>query len=253
MSKKVYFAGKISKNDWRHTIVYENIDADTHRWFISLDEDYIDFPVVLNNTFEYCGPYFLGCDHGCYHGDNTHGVGCGKNYNSTCSGRGEGLSRSRVISKCYKWIDSSDIVFCWVDDITAYGTFTEIGYATAKNKPVYIACSSKIKEESMDIWFPLLSSTVFVYEDNVEKAWLNFTEWYNKGCKKKCDALYKSITHPQYRYILHLVENSKYELVEDISNCSSKTAGRLIGVLINSNKSPKDYGVDDILKLKVDN
>lgn len=174
MSNKVYFAGKISKTNWRNKIL------NVHR----ISEK--DNPYIINKKFEYTGPYFIACDHGCYHGDNTHGrIATNDNM---CSEYSE--PREKVISKCYNWIDMSDIVFCWIDDITAYGTFAEIGYAFAKQKIIYIACDKKIKKESFEAWFPLTSSDILTYEEDVFSAWENFVKWHENGMTDSYHNLY---------------------------------------------------------------
>ena len=239
MNNKIYLAGKISKYNWRNEILKDS----------RIDES--KAPYILEEGFEYTGPYFLSCDHGCYHGDETHGR---RLINaSACSDDYKNESREGTISKCYQWIDNADILFCWIDDITAYGTFTEIGYASAKNKVIYIACDKKIEQESLEIWFPLLSSKVLVYEDNIEDAWDNFIKWYNNGMIKSSRKIYTPLSESQFYFIQNLLGKSRYELLIDTKelwNISSETAGKIIAVLRNKDKSVDDYKISDILKLK---
>lgn len=237
MSNKIYLAGKISKYNWRNELLKENRIEEFEKTY------------MLDERLEYTGPYFISCDHGCYHGDRTHGRRAEKG--AICEDYYE--SREKTISKCYQWIDNADILFCWIDDVTAYGTFTEIGYASAKNKIIYIACDKKIGEESTEIWFPLLSSNVLVYEDSIEDAWSNFTKWYDSGMNKNYHKLHSTITENQYYFILGLLEKSKYELLVDsidLWNITSETAGKIIAVLKNKNKTIEDYKLYDILKLR---
>lgn len=239
MKNKIYLAGKISKNNWRNKILKKS----------RIDE--LEAPYILKEGLEYTGPYFLSCDHGCYHGDRTHGrrvEGV-----SICSDDYINESRERTISKCYQWIDDADILFCWIDDITAYGTFTEIGYASAKNKIIYIACDKKIERESLEIWFPILSSKVLTYENNIDDAWNGFIKWYNNDSNKSSHKIYAPISKNQFYFIQNLLDKSKYELIIDIDelwNISSETAGKIIAVLKNTGKSIEDYKISDILKLK---
>ena len=58
MKPKVYAAGKIHKNDWRP---------------VRRGGELID--TVELEKYVYVGPFFIGCDHGCFHGDNSHGAG----------------------------------------------------------------------------------------------------------------------------------------------------------------------------------
>lgn len=238
MNNKIYLAGKITKNNWRNRVL------NTSR----IDE--LNVPYIIENKFKYTGPYFLSCDHGCFHGEKTHGRRIEDE--CCCSDVYINESRQTTISKCYKWIDDADIVFCWIDDITAYGTFTEIGYATAKNKIIYIACDKKIEKESLDIWFPLLSSDVLIYESDIESAWHNFIKWYDNGMHKSFHNLYKEVSTSQYRLIKRLLDKSKYMLVDksiDLSKISAETAGKIIAVLKNKNKTIEDYNLSNILKI----
>ena len=239
MNNKIYLAGKISKYNWRNKILKDSRIDETNT------------PYILEEGFEYVGPYFLSCDHGCYHGYKTHGRRICST--SICSDDYKNETREKTISKCYEWIDNTDILFCWIDDITAYGTFTEIGYASAKKKIIYIACDKKIEKSSLDIWFPLLSSDVLTYEDNIEDAWENFVKWHNNGMVESFHKIYTPISESQFYFIQNLFGKSRYELLIDtkeLRNISSETAGKIIAVLKNKNKTIEDYNLSNILKLK---
>jgi hypothetical protein len=141
---KIYLAGKIAKNDWRHELVEglrSTID-DTHERESSLAQ----WPILhgaIKGTHDYTGPYFISCDHGCYHGPNTHGViggGCDVM---------ESPSRQATVDLCRSAIRRSDLVFAWVDTLDAYGTIAEIAFARAIGIPVQIAGP----QEFGDMWF----------------------------------------------------------------------------------------------------
>lgn len=46
--------------------------------------------------------------------------------------------RHLVFETCLDSIDRSDAIFCWLDDWDCFGTIFELGYALAKNKPIFI-------------------------------------------------------------------------------------------------------------------
>jgi hypothetical protein len=80
---KVYLAGRISKCDWRHKLVLHlgnNIDGGVEGW-----REVKELPMIDGNT--YVGPFFVGCDHGCYHGANRHGASGGVCYSSDVTKR----------------------------------------------------------------------------------------------------------------------------------------------------------------------
>lgn len=147
MTKSVYLAGKITKNGWRHNIVSglrdwehhllgpaENLD-NTWEWPV--------WPQAIFNIYDYAGPYFIGCDHGCYHGRDSHGY-----TDNGCSSWGR-FEREQVLTLCKNAIQKCDIFFAWVETGDCYGTIAEIGYASALGKQIYIAGPNKID----DMWF----------------------------------------------------------------------------------------------------
>lgn len=143
----IYLAGKIAKNDWRHDIVTGLHTA----WGSHGDVPSPSWPVLskaIGGYLDYTGPYFASCDHGCWHGPCTHGA-AGDEYVSMLGGHtgfGGGcgfaypaFSRYQVQRACLEAIQRSDAFFAWIDDLTGYGTLTEIGYAKASGKVVILA------------------------------------------------------------------------------------------------------------------
>lgn len=137
----IYLAGKIKPNDWRNRfynyrcIGYEDSDKIAEGWTIN-----------ANNFLTITGPFFLSCDHGCYHGDGQHGVGA---KDGGCTG--DSFTRNEVLKICKSQIDIAEIVFAYIDCRDCYGTIAEIGYAHAVGKDIIIFFSdAKLKEE---MWF----------------------------------------------------------------------------------------------------
>lgn len=123
---RVYLAGKIAKSDWRHGI------------FGDLRSSSPDSPPAPVDGFAYAGPFFVSCDHGCYHGPGSHGVGApsGKGCHSGDWGVGP-ASPTHIL--CRDWLASSDFVFAYVDGPNPYGTILELGIAAALRIPVFLA------------------------------------------------------------------------------------------------------------------
>lgn len=140
-SLRIYLAGAIEKHCWRHQIVPElrgviGVGDEEHfhtddLWTLSIKNTNGDNPVLGRHI--YVGPFFLSCDHGCAHGDMSHGAGAdGRFY---C---GDGFKRDQVRSFCKQQIDSADLVFAWINRADAYGTIWELGYAAAKKKTLVV-------------------------------------------------------------------------------------------------------------------
>jgi hypothetical protein len=142
---KIYLAGKITKNGWRESLVKEL--RDSFDWEDDMTQ-IARWPVLFNGIapdVHYTGPYFIRCDHGCYHGDNQHGVGlknggCSENYN---------LRQRHIIRLCKRAILDSDFVFAWIDSPDCYGTIAEIGIAHAAGVRIHIAGPARFDE----LWF----------------------------------------------------------------------------------------------------
>lgn len=161
----IYLAGKITKNCWRHSIVKDlSIAIDGEEG----DDDYpignycTDFrlpkywPTLERSIFgihNYTGPYFLSCDHGCYHGKDTHGTTMGRESYEDSHGWTMDPNywsvKDRVQQFCFTAIRSSDLVFAWIDSPDCYGTIAELGYAKAAGVEICIAGPEMFN----DMWF----------------------------------------------------------------------------------------------------
>lgn len=192
-SKKIYLAGKISKGDWRESLVDKIEWPEMEYSALAKMEFYggegvaigaapccageIDYPQswpilekAVLGIFDYVGPYFISCDHGCFHGNNTHGsIEHGEPdeqgdtpENEVALGSVHGgdpkadsfisdyfFRQQAIKDLCLKAIQRCDIVFAWIDSLDAFGTFAEIGYAVALDKEVFLAGPQYFP----DMWF----------------------------------------------------------------------------------------------------
>lgn len=137
----VYLAGKIDMNGWR-TVIFPRMRYmnNSYRIFGTDCE-----PTTIDNLYV-TGPFFISCDHGCYHGDASHGVGAD---GDGCEG--SGIPASVVPKVCMDQIERSNFVFAYIDDPTCFGTLCEIGYAVGKGIPVAVMCSTDKLRDNM--WF----------------------------------------------------------------------------------------------------
>jgi hypothetical protein len=164
-----YFVGKIKHTGWRHKILdLRNTD---YPWdaYISGASPRIDHGIAPG--LRYGGPFTVACDHGCYHGPNTHGAGVNR---STCeSGMCDAnlpckyqSFATQIVANWLHSIASVDIVFAWIDDLTAYGSLAELGFAHAFGKQIWLAWPNELP----DLWFiNELASQVLIAE-NAELA-----------------------------------------------------------------------------------
>ena len=166
----VYLAGKIHKNGWRDKILDYSVT-------ICGEKD-----IIATKASEYlfsCGPFFISCDHGCYHGENSHGVGAykiGEEFPDRCQGKG--TPQALVPTVCMNQINKSDFVFAYIDSASCYGTLCEIGYAIGKGKPVAVMfATDKLKN---DMWFIAeIANIVFNRKSDVLKCETNEPDMFD--------------------------------------------------------------------------
>jgi hypothetical protein len=145
----MYFAGKIRKHCWRSSIVHVSNDWSGECGYGPPDDFRSQpWPIQERAIFgehHYCGPYFISCDHGCFHGDDTHG--CNANGEWTDGNHRDG---GRVIvDQCLAAIEKADLVFAWIDEADCYGTVAELGFAASIATPIWIGGPRRFR----DLWF----------------------------------------------------------------------------------------------------
>lgn len=137
MKPRVYIAGKIGPNDFRHDIVPS---LRGHTWQ--------DGPLECRN-FIYTGPFFVSCSHRCAHTAGSHGAGridgegCEIGY----------VTQEEIYRSNQAAIDASDVVFAYIDGIECYGTQFEIGWAAKAGKPIYVCLSPEM--DRREFWYGL--------------------------------------------------------------------------------------------------
>ncbi len=144
--KNIYLAGKVSKNDWRHSIV-PDLRESVYDW----DEDfgccaqpnlsYAKLNLVINNKLKYIGPIMVGDDHGCFHGETMHGAIL--KHNPTPE------ARHLLFLANQKALHRADIVVAYIESLDCYGTLVELGFAHANNIPIHLMYSQNIFSDLM--------------------------------------------------------------------------------------------------------
>jgi hypothetical protein len=164
---KVYMAGKIHKNDWRHHLVdlREVISSGDN------DDDLLNPNLAIDcGDFVYVGPFFVGCDHGCSHGDNRHGAIGG------CAGDSfmEPLAKwhRKIFDINLRRLQMADFVFAYIESPDAYGSLIELGIAHAWHIPIALRLPPP-PHESSDMWMAAQAATR-VYRGSVDECWEKF-------------------------------------------------------------------------------
>jgi hypothetical protein len=172
---KVYLAGRIRANDWRHKIVV-NLRNDSHS---ASDWRKID-QLRMQDGNTYVGPFFIGCDHKCFHGSNGHGAGAGWKEEDGCSGD-IGPTKQEVFARSFKGIAACDLFFVWagIDFAEAYGTLVEIGLARALGKKIVIAKHPDLT--GYDQWFAQCAATSIIVNNDPVAAYADSTNGSTEG------------------------------------------------------------------------
>ena len=169
---KAYFAGKIAKNDWRHALVPR---LRNHAWG---DGD------LDCGKFNYVGPFFVSCDHGCYHSPESHGA-----YRDGCfdDGHNKPQTWKHVVDSCLHGVSSCDIVFAYIESLECVGTFTEIGYAVAKGIPVVmcVACGLDPRELRFPAFMPGVELHIEVTRSRLKKIFKQALPKYSARSRRR--------------------------------------------------------------------
>lgn len=150
LNPKIYFAGKISKNDWRNDLVKLNDNPSWNNigrwdyWGIWEDKNYKKY--APQDGFIYTGPFFVSCDHGCSHGDSTHGAG-----ENACIQFSP--TKKDIFNGCIEQINDSDYVFCWIDSLDCYGTIFELGMAHNMGKKIFIGIDKELEPKKSNLCY----------------------------------------------------------------------------------------------------
>jgi nucleoside 2-deoxyribosyltransferase len=129
---KVYFAGRMGLNA-------ENAFKDCYRPFSTTMRELSERPhtAIVRKTFWdlpilYTGPYRTGTgDHGGIHGDADDWTG----------------QESFTLRRSLDGIHECDVFFAYIDDLEAYGTLAEIGYAHALGKRIVLGFQPAVMGE----------------------------------------------------------------------------------------------------------
>jgi hypothetical protein len=135
----IYFAGKVGKKGWRDVLLG---DRSMSRGSFTLPTEYC--------AAYYAGPFALGCDHGCYHQDGSHGLSAPGACQSLDD---EILPKHMVVRRCLSQVENAHLVVAYLEDLTAYGTLAEIGYASACEVTVALWIAPKLQSAPDELWF----------------------------------------------------------------------------------------------------
>lgn len=150
---RIYLAGKISRKDWRRSIVGDHLQVAVETCPCSSGESEllpVSWPVAeraIFGTHHFVGPYFVDCRHGgCAFGDDEHGVAATSNEPGD---HGERLRPGAVADRCLAAVANCDVLFAFVHQLDCYGTIVEIGAAKALGKRIWITGWRHFR----DMWF----------------------------------------------------------------------------------------------------
>jgi hypothetical protein len=189
---RIYFAGKIGKGDRRHGLV----DADLRGAACSggdAEDDVFNPDLALDcGSYVYCGPFFVSCDHGCAHGEGTHGaIGgcCDDDYHEVTEfdepGFNDLIARRRAIDAKHNRVfninlhrlRSANFVFAYIESGDAFGTLIELGMAHSWRIPIGLRLPPEV---SADMWM-VAHTARRVYRGSPGECWKEFCRDFLAG------------------------------------------------------------------------
>lgn len=118
--RRIYFAGKIDyfwETNWRKPFIPEK-EEEGHD---SGSSPCIQHEFEFQSGFVYCGPFFAGA-HGSFDGVHGDMMSCWDD----------------IAERARSQIRSCDVLLAWINSSDCFGTLTEIGFAAALGKPIFI-------------------------------------------------------------------------------------------------------------------
>lgn len=202
---KVYLAGKIAKNDWRSSIVppirsnewgervtYNNGMYDRHGGELLWSQHPVPFEID-GVQHECTGPFFVSCDHGCFHDSCAHGIGAQGfgEHPPACLGSEDGIPREQVPDLCFEAIGASQLVFAWIERADCHGTLLELGYAIGLGNVLTAICFdarfNAIAGVRADLWFAKHAVDLVIAEnmnDGPREALRKAVRWASGNLRK---------------------------------------------------------------------
>ena len=189
---KIYLAGKISKNCWRHSLVKglrDQFEGGCGESMSMIEEWWPVLQNAIGDGLHYCGPYFISCDHGCFHSEEaSHGAVASYESMSHDENSYSDEQYSRAYSRCLGAIEVSDVVFCWIESDDCFGTIAEIGYAKAMGKFICISFAESFDAE--DMWFVRSMADCTFSSRHAESAFEQFKKRYCDNKNKEVRFLF---------------------------------------------------------------
>ena len=142
----IYLAGKIDKNDWRHSVIPQ----------LRRYEDCLE-PIRMDD-FIYVGPFYKSCGHGCFHTDGSHGIlGRQQKYRR--------VAQLQVRNQCFEAVKNCDIFILYINNRDAFGSLVEVGWAQALGKRVVVIYAPGISTPNdNDFWFSSITAEKTVFD-----------------------------------------------------------------------------------------
>lgn len=178
--KRIYFAGSVNENDWRDSLTKEN--------YHMMDGSYSQYSAKDGGRFTYGGPLAIYNKHYGF-AEGNHGFVPG--YVGHCSED----AKTTILNSCKQQINQCDAMFAHVNKTDCYGTYFEIGYASAINIPIFLYCSIHCN----DLWF-IKEATTLIHSLKIPQSllvyntketyydYLKSDKWKNIARKKRQEA-----------------------------------------------------------------
>lgn len=176
---RIYFAGKIDRNDWRHELftnsrlgAVEDIDQDL------FNPDYVQEKLWRRfKKYQYGGPFFISDDHGCAHGPESHGANASSQGSCCIDAMMSGtITKEKIFAINNERIRQATHIFCPLNSHDAFGTLVELGYAFALKKPIALSIHGDVDHAAM--WYAKQTAKVIYHGNSVVRNFNSFMRDY---------------------------------------------------------------------------
>ena len=160
-----YAIGKIEKNGWRDEFGV----CMPNSW-----QEYLSAaPVSTNSGFMYTGPFFIKCNHGCTHGNESHATYSPCTAASSSTTEANDFRAERVFRQCEAQIRGAGFALVWAGEgsdglDTAYGSLVEVGIAHALRKPILLVHHPNV--DLRDFWFLVETAAAVICAERTADA-----------------------------------------------------------------------------------
>lgn len=210
--KNVYLAGKITNNNWRDQLIERYMHSQENDGIVNRawTGDVCDCFTMTESwtTVENClktpsgkmlnctGPWWMPLAGSSGHGTidqnpSPHKMGTTEPHHWSTADLDTAFTRDQIINA----IQKADLLFCWIDCVSCYGTLAEIGFARGLNKKIAIGILPELHKTN-EFWLTCSLANSVVVAQSAKEAWYKTMTGQDVN---RTPTIMSEITYPEFR------------------------------------------------------